>query len=64
LPHLGSLEDVALGSSEHLWLDEAIGEFRDLVAAWPDFLEENVFTFAVFTMGCFSKSISTVPARQ
>jgi len=55
LPHLGSLEDVAVGSSEHLWFDGAIGDLRDLVAAWPDFLEKNVFTFAVFADGLLLK---------
>jgi len=49
LPHLASLEDVAIGSSEHLGVDHAVGHLLHLGAGWPDVSEEDVLALLVLT---------------
>jgi len=51
LPHLRSLKNVFVGSSEHLRLNDTIGDLRDLITGRPDILKHDIFAILVLTKG-------------
>jgi len=47
LPHLAALEDVLVGSLEHLGLDNTVSDGADLLTAGPDLSQENILSLLV-----------------
>jgi len=45
LPSLTALQDIAIDSLEHFWLDNFSRNFLNLLASGPDVLEENILSF-------------------